>query len=164
MQWKGGDREKSLYMFLSLAENTSSDGEACGLLTSEVQAAYNYISSENLELNGQFIANIQAASELYLPTLSEENEQDVLADTQCTNFLAKAIREINLMYIEQADEKYVLDHPDEVSAMTPGKLYEEGYINFIPTDYQQYEDRDYGIIYRYNEDIGRFDYEMWTKN
>jgi hypothetical protein len=55
----------------------------------------------------------------------------------------------------------VIDNPSEVSAMTPERLYEAWYINFIPTDYQQYADEWYGIIYKYNSDIQRFDYEMY---
>ena len=97
---------------------------------------------------------------MILPKLSEKNEDDILGDTKCSNFLAKAIREINLLYLEQADARYVLDHPGEDSAITPEKLFSEKYINFIPTDYQQYEDEEYGIIYKYNPDIKRFDYEM----
>lgn len=88
-----------------------------------------------------------------LPKLSEKNEDSLLDDTECTNFLAKAIREINLMYLSQADEKYVSDNPSEVSAHTPEKLRELGYIDFIPTDFQRYDGEDYGIVYRYNDEI-----------
>lgn len=162
MQWKWGEREKSLSMFLSLAENTSSQWEACSMLTEEIKWAYNYISKEKLEITGAFIEDIQNASIKYLPQLSENNEKQALEDAGCTNFLAKSIREINLMYLENADIKYINDNPSEVSAMTPEKLLENWYITFIPTDYQQYEDENYGIVYRYSSAIGRFDYEMWT--
>lgn len=160
MQGKGGEREKSLFMFLSLAENAASSNEACSILTSDLQRAYDSISNQKLELTGAFIARIENARKRYLPEITQENENKILADTECTNFLAKAIREINLMYLEQADKKYILDFPDEISAQSPQRLFETGYIDFIPTDYQQYDDKDYGIVYRYNTDIWRFDYEM----
>jgi len=48
----------------------------------------------------------------------------VLSDTQCSNFLAKASREINLMYLEEADKKYTQDFPEEISAKTPERLFE----------------------------------------
>ena len=64
------------------------------------------------------------------------------------------------MYLEEADAKYIIDHPGEISAMTPQALFDTGYINFIPTDYQQYKEEGYGIIYIYNPKIGRFDYKM----
>jgi hypothetical protein len=65
------------------------------------------------------------------------------------------------MYLEQADKKYVQDNPDQVSAMNPQTLLAWGYINFIPTDYQQYEWEQYGIVYKYSEDTKSFDYTMW---
>ncbi len=154
MQGKSGDREKSLYMFLSLAQNTGSDdGGVCQALTKELQASYNYIAVQRLPLTGSFVQKLEEVSREMLPKLSEKNEDSLLDDTQCTNFLAKAIREINLMYLSQADKKYVADHPEEVSAHTPETLKNLGYIDFIPTDFQQYEGEDYGIVYRYNEEI-----------
>ena len=161
MQGKAGKREKSLYMFLSLAKSTGSDQESCTLMTQELEKSYNFITQNNFPLIGEFIKNIELLSEQILPVLSEENENEVLDDTKCTNFLTKAIREINLMYLEEADAKYIIDHPGEISAMTPQALFDTGYINFIPTDYQQYKEEGYGIIYIYNPKIGRFDYKMW---
>ncbi len=160
MQGKGWDREKSLYMFLSLAKSVSGAGESCALLTEEIQRVYNNISARNIPLTGELLAQIQYNRDSILPELSEENEDEVLDDTKCTNFLAKATREINLMYLEQADAKYIQDHPGEVSAKTPETLLKKWYITFIPTDYQQYKDKDYWIVYEYNDEIKRFDYTM----
>lgn len=160
MQWKGGQREKSLYMFLSLAQNSNSQDDACVFLSGELQNVYTGLKLNNIPLQWALISEIETLSKQLLPQLSQENEDKLLDDTECTNFLAKAIREINLMYIEQADTQYVLDYPEEVSAHTPQKLLELWYINFIPTDYQQYEWEQYGIIYKYSSEIGRFDYEM----
>jgi hypothetical protein len=36
-------------------------------------------------------------------------EDPLLRDTQCSNYINKAIRELNLEYIDQADEKYQQD-------------------------------------------------------
>lgn len=44
--------------------------------------------------------------------------------TSCGEFLARAIRELALLYLEEADARYVLDHPEEASAMTPERLFE----------------------------------------
>lgn len=164
MQWKWGEREKSLYMFLSLADSTWSDGEACSVMSNELQLAYEDIKNKVRPLDGILVENIQILWRQVLPELTEDNENDVLDDTKCTNYLAKAIREINLMYIENADAQYVLDNPGEISAKTPEKLFENGYIDFIPTDYQQYTDEWYGIQYRYSDDTKRFDYEMDYSN
>lgn len=162
MQGKWWEREKSLYMFLSLAQNTNSQDESCLFLSVRLEEIYKEIKQNNASLTWEFIRDIELYANGILPKLSQENEQELLDDTQCTNFLAKAIREINLMYLEEADSRYVSDNPDEISAMTTEKLLESWYINFIPTDYQQYEWEAYGIIYEYNNEIGRFDYDMWN--
>jgi len=160
MQGKWWEREKSLYMFLSLAESTESEGEACKFMSNELQIAYGEIKNKLRPLNAQLVKSIEDLGKQILPELTEDNENEVLDDTRCTNYLAKAIREINLMYIENADAQYVLNNPNEVSAQTPEKLFEEWYIDFIPTDYQQYADKWYGIVYKYSEETKRFDYEM----
>lgn len=164
MQWKWGQREKSLYMFLSLADSTGSDGEACTFMSNELQIVYEEIKNKARPLDGKLVQDIQTLWRQVLPELTEENESEVLDDTKCTNYLAKAIREINLMYIENADAKYVSDNPGEISAYSPEKLFENWYIDFIPTDYQQYADKWYGIHYKYSEDTKRFDYEMDYSN
>ena len=160
MQWKGWQREKSLYMFLSLAQSTWSDGEACSFMGGELERVYTGLKNNNIPLKWELVREIEKLWNQILPELTEENENIVLDDTKCTNYLAKAIREINLMYIENADAKYVADNPTEISAQTPKKLFENWYIDFIPTDYQQYADRWYWIVYKYSEETGRFDYEM----
>jgi hypothetical protein len=162
MQWKWWDREKSLYMFLSLAQNTQSEDQSCNLLSSELQNIYTWLKLKNIPLKWELIHEVEIYSQSLLPKLDEDNEQELLSDTECTNFLAKAVRELNLMYIEQADQKYVSDNPEEVSAYSPQKLLELWYINFIPTDYQQYAWEDYWIVYKYSEETWRFDYEMWN--
>jgi len=160
MEWKWGEREKSLYMFLSLAESTWSQDEACLFMKNELDNAYTGIKNGSLVLNGDLVRAIENLSNQLLPQLTEENEKEVLDDTKCTNYLAKAVREINLMYIENADATFVWDNPEEISAKTPEKLFELWYIDFIPTDYQQYADEWYGIVYKYNDEIWAFDYEM----
>jgi hypothetical protein len=147
-------------MFLSLAQNANSQDESCAILSSRLEEIYNEIKLNNIPLAWNFIRDIEIFSTQILPKFSEENEDRLLDDTQCTNFLAKAIREINLMYLEDADARYVWDHPGEFSAITPQRLLESWYINFAPTDYQQYQWDGYGIIYEYNDEIWRFDYKM----
>ncbi len=160
MQGKWWEREKSLYMFLSLADSTWSDGEACTFMSNELQIAYTEIKNKTRPLNWDLVRSIENLGKQILPELTEENEKEVLDDTRCTNYLAKAIREINLMYIENADALYIIDNPNEISAKTPEKLFEMWYIDFIPTDYQQYADKWYWIVYRYSDETQRFDYEM----
>lgn len=160
MQGKWGEREKSLYMFLSLAKNVWDETESCTILSGELENVYTEINARGLKLTGELIANIEAISKQVLPVLSEENENEILDDTKCNNYLAKAIREINLMYLEEANIRYIAEHPTGEPAKNADVLYETGYISFLPTDYQQYPEDGYGIEYEYNSDIGRFDYDI----
>ncbi|USN58072.1 MAG: hypothetical protein H6767_07120 [Candidatus Peribacteria bacterium] len=61
------------------------------------------------------------------------------------------------MYIEAANEQFKTDHNGN-TARNAKALLNEGYIDFLPTDFQQYE--TYGIIYEYNPELGTFDYTM----
>lgn len=159
MQGKSGAREKSIFMFLSLAKSTGQDDEACTLLTTEIEKASYMLFQNKMPLQEKMVQEIENYSKEILPKFDEKKEEELLSDTKCTNFLAKAIREINLLYLDQADTRYTEKFPEETSARTTKKLKEAGIIDFIPTDYQQYT--DHGIVYEYNPDIGRFDYEMW---
>lgn len=161
MQWRSGEREKSLFMFLSLAQSLASENEACGVLTKNLEQVYYWLSEWILVLNGELIKNIQTVRDEVLPKLTDENEDEILDDTQCSNYLTKAIRELNLLYLQKADNAYILANPNVVSAMNPETLFSEWYIDFIPTDYQQYEDT--GIIYRFDDEIGGFDFRMANK-
>jgi hypothetical protein len=39
----------------------------------------------------------------------EKMEEEILSDTKCMNYVNKSIRELNLSYIESAEEKYFKD-------------------------------------------------------
>lgn len=156
MQGKGGEREKSLYMFLSLAKSVAEPDEDCSVFSQELENTYTLLSQNNLPLTGELIQNIEILRNKLLPALTQENEDMVLDDTECTNYLAKATREINLMYLDTANEAFKESTGNP--AQDPEELFDAGYISFIPTDYQQYE--DYGIIYSWSDDFGRFDYQM----
>ena len=159
MQGKWGERKKSIFMFLSLAQNTPVKDESCMILTSKIEDTYQMMTQSWLPVTGELIKNIEFARNAILPPFSSENENTLLGDTECSNFLIKAIRELSILYLEEADISFQKDFPEEVSAKTPEKLFELWYIDFIPTDYQRYNENE-GMIYRYNEDIGRFDYKM----
>jgi len=64
------------------------------------------------------------------------------------------------LYISLGNDAFVQDHPLGLPARNAAALFEAGYIDFLPTDYQQYEDS--GIIYIYNYDTGAYDYEIGT--
>lgn len=147
-------------MFLSLAKSVNTEETACTQMTQELENVYNYLTQQKLPLNAELIQNIEISENQIFPKLTDDNESQVLDDTKCSNYLVKAIREINLMYIETANSKFESDNPQGLPARNAKALYDDGYIKFLPTDYQQYE--DYGIIYEYNYDLKRYDYSMGT--
>jgi hypothetical protein len=107
-------------------------------------------------LNGQIIANIQVAREKLFGRFSGNDKDPQLDDSNCISYINKAVREINLHYIEQADIKY--QQTNGFSSLHAQQLYKDGYIEFLPTDFQQYD--DYGIIYEYNQDTQKYDYSV----
>jgi len=44
------------------------------------------------------------------------------------------------MYIETANKKFEADNPRGLPARNAKALYDDRYIDFLPTDYQQYPD------------------------
>lgn len=158
MQWKWWDREKSIYMFLNLAKNIEKTDNVCIQFSNELEKVYNLITSWSIELDENLIQNIELTRKEIFEEISEENEEDFLWDTKCKNYANKAIRELNLFYIEEANKEFEKDH--KTPAINAKELFNKWYIKFLPTDFQQYE--DYWIIYEYNKDLWVFDYEMWS--
>ena len=158
MQGKSGDREKSLYMFLNLAESVELENSSCKLMSQELQKIYTGLSTWQLQLTGNLVKGIEDTRKKIFPEFNEEIEEQVLGDTKCLNFLNKAIREINLFYIQNGNAELQKNHPSWLPARHALGLLESWYIDFLPTDYQQYE--DYGIIYIYDYKNKRYDYEM----
>lgn len=154
MQWKWWNREKSVYMFLDLAKNIEQDDIACIKFSNSLE---NLLSSWKASINEEFIKNVENRRNEVFENVIPEDEEEILWDTRCKNYLNKAVREINLYFIEEANEKYKTANNWE-SAKTAKVLKDEWYIRFLPTDFQQYE--DYGVIYTYNKELWRFDYEM----
>jgi len=106
--------------------------------------------------NTEFIKFLEENRDKLFWKFDEKNEKEYTDSTWCKNYLNKAIREINLAYVEEAFRKYKKDK--NMLAWSAKFLYDEGYIKFLPTDFQQY--KDYWIVYIYNEKTWNFDYEM----
>ncbi|MGE4443818.1 MAG: hypothetical protein AB7E37_02415 [Candidatus Altimarinota bacterium] len=154
MNGKGGDREKSILMFLTLADKEKED-ESCSIFSKELQQVSYNTFMEGIPLSGEIIKNIEDLRKQYF-TFDEEAEKQIIAGNNCNNYINKAIRELNLAYIEQANKKYFSEKG--INAKNAKILYDEGYLDFLPTDFQQYG--EYGIIYIFNEDTQNFDYEI----
>ena len=158
MKWKGWDREKAFLMFLNIWKNLDdSENQVCSDFSTILQNQIWYQVFRENKLDSNIIKYANDSRTQIFGSFDEEKDDSINSDTQCSNYINKAVRELNLHYIEVTNEKYKLDNSWK-SAINAKVLFDEKYINYLPTDFQQYE--DYWIIYEYNSDTWFFDYEM----
>lgn len=156
MSWKSGDREKSIMMFLTLASTSEEkENQICNIFSNELQKISYATFQEQIPLSGEIIKNIETLRKENFE-FNEEAEKQIISGNNCNNYINKAIRELNLAYIEQGNKKYLEDTWE--NAKNAKILFDKSYIDFLPTDFQQYD--NYGIIYTFNEETKHFDYEM----
>lgn len=154
MQGKWWEREKAIYMFLNMWRSIDAEDLQCRVLSLEIENIMNGLESKQLVLDGKMVELISAGRNQAFWEFNDETEEKAMSETECQNYVNKAVRELNLLYLEQANAKYVDDNGEP--AQTGKQLLDAGYIDFDPVDFQQYE--DYGVIYEYNEATGNFDY------
>lgn len=154
MQWKWWNREKGFFMFLNIAKVVDKENKICIDFASKLEEEWIKIFWNRQYLNWDFLYNLENIRK----SIIWEYSDDKLSDTLCDNYVNKAIRELNLEYIDLWNEKYKKDH-NWNNSENAKRLFEDWYIDFLPIDFQQYE--GYWVIYKYNKDIDRFDYEMW---
>ncbi|MFZ4460979.1 MAG: hypothetical protein ACOYN2_00020 [Patescibacteria group bacterium] len=75
----------------------------------------------------------------------------------CSSYLNKAVREMNLQYIQDADTKYF--QATGKHAKDAKTLFDQKYMNYLPRDYQK-GGADSEIIYVWNEESQSWDFEM----
>lgn len=159
MAGKWWNREKSFFMFLNIAKYIESNDEVCLEYASNLEKVWAMVFiNKQTALDWKLIKDIEVSRDKVFWKFSEEKEWDVISDTSCLNYVNKSIRELNLGYIERANDKFEKDKKRE--SISAQELYEEKYIDYLPIDFQQY--KDYWIIYYYNKDIKNYDYKMGT--
>ncbi len=156
MQWKWGNREKSFFMFLNIAKFVEPENEVCNTFSTQLENVWfwTFISKE-LILSWNILKEIET---LRQKLFSSDNADSLLEDTKCSNYINKAVRELNLSYIEQANTKYKKDLWK--NSQTAKQLFEKWYIDYLPVDFQQYD--DHWIVYIFNKDTWNYDYEIWN--
>ena len=165
MQGKSGDREKAIIMLLSLAESIEGQKNTlCQELSRELGTSLMSAFSANATLTGNGLRMIESARQEIVkklgdPELSKENIQNM--DNFCSTYLNKAVREMNLAYLEQADIRYFNDKKEHAS--TPSILLQNKYIDHIPVDFQQDTENKQGIEYYYDRENRNWDYRMEEK-
>ena len=107
MQWKWGNREKSYFMFLSIAKSLWKDDYAlCGEFAKQLDSTGRNIFYRWMPVTWELIKQIE---NIRFEVFWEFNDEDGLGDTKCSNYVNKATRELNLYYIELANDKYKND-------------------------------------------------------
>lgn len=159
MQWKWWDREKSIMMFLSLAESLSSEKEKdCSVFSKELWGVLLNVFNNKIKLNWKLVSQVEKIRQELVKKLWEDNlDKNKNLDNFCSTYLNKATRELNLLYLENADKVYFTDK--KTHALYPQNLFKAGYIDYIPLDFQR--DKDFQIIYFYNNEIKNWDYKAW---
>jgi len=155
MQWKWWEREKSIFMFLTLWKTIDPNDEACAVLSGELENIMLRLSKGELNLSGKLVSDIWKVREEVFWKFSEETKEIATSDTSCQNYVNKATRELNLLYLDLANTVY-MEENGWVSAKNGKELLEKWKIDFNPIDFQQYD--DYGVQYEYNDKTGNFDY------
>ncbi len=160
MQGKSGDREKSIFMFLTLAEglDPAPDG-LCRQLSQELQGVLLGAFQKGIPLNKTFLQSVEIARKAAQDSLGEKQEEIEKTDISafCSSYLNKAVREMNLRYIEMADVRYFKDYA--LHAPNAKFLFDYGYLDFLPRDYQKQSD-EFEIIYVWDAERKRWDFEM----
>ena len=159
MKWKGWDREKAFLMFLNIWKTLdNSKDKTCSNFIDLLQNKYAYSIFRQDNLDPKLIKYINDLRAKLFDKKDKKQDNKINLDTQCQEYANKAVRELNLYYIEQANKKYFKDTWE--NAKNAKVLYDKGYIKYLPIDYQQ--EKDYWIIYKYDKELGHFDYSMWN--
>lgn len=135
-------------MFLSLAESlgtkeTKQCKDYAGALQKILFEAYQQgarISSDGLKL-------VERERRGIIDQIPGESNYSIANEHDCKEYLNKAVRELNLAYLDQAGKEFFKVY--KFNAFTPEELFDGKFIDFIPVDFQQYDDQ--GIIYQFND-------------
>jgi hypothetical protein len=147
-------------MFLNIAESLDNVKWICSEFAKELNNLSTVVFQEKkIPLSWNLVKVIEESRIATFWKFDGDDNSDQISDMSCMNFLNKANREINIAYLDQANEMYKKENIWE-NAKDWQELFDKKYIDFLPTDFQQYDDKNYWIRYEYNEDTGRFDYNM----
>lgn len=163
MQGKSGDREKSIIMLLSLAESIEGNKNTlCQQFSKELWGSLLKAFSAKATLTGEWLKMIELYRKDMIQKLDEgsgaNNSGYQNIDNLCSTYLNKAVREMNLSYLEQADMRYFQDTKEHASV--PSVLLAKKYIHYNPIDFQQDLENKQGIEYFYNTENKNWDYKM----
>jgi hypothetical protein len=160
MAGKWWQREKSIFMFLNIASSLDTKNSVCWEFSKKLNDVSTLVfQNKKIPLTWELVQMIEQSRIATFWKFDWKDNSEQISDMSCMNYLNKANREINLAYLDQANIQYKKENWK--NAIDTKELYENKFINFIPTDFQQYKEKNYGIIYEFNDELWYFDYKMW---
>lgn len=161
MQWKGWDRQKAVLMFLSLAQALSNEKAwECKKIAGYLGEQFNIIFGSNYVITWDSIKKIEELRQNAVNELKDSGDDLAMKNEySCSAYLNKATREINMYFIEKANEQYKAKK--WINARNAKVLFDEKFIDYIPSDFQNDKNKDYSIIYYFNEETKNWDYKFW---
>jgi hypothetical protein len=161
MQWKSWDREKSIFMFLSLAETLwDKNNQVCRDFSVDLRKYLIWALQDKKNLTPDLIRKIDNVRVQIIEQLKWAEKDKFWADSSCSNYLNKAMRELNLAYLEKYDQ--VFFEKNKRHANDAKELLDWKYIDYLPIDFQ--DAKDFKIIYFYNTDTWHWDNKAWNYN
>ncbi|MDD2487603.1 MAG: hypothetical protein PHS92_04515 [Candidatus Gracilibacteria bacterium] len=160
MEGKTGNRETAIVMFLSLASSVGDEkSKLCNDFSKELGDILFNAFKDKKAFDGKFLSMVESYRLDIIKKLGEEDIDAGLgnADNFCSTYLNKAVREMNMAYIEQSDKRFFVDRKKH--ANDANELLYSGYIDYLPIDFQKGKN-GFGIIYYYNNDISNWDFKM----
>ena len=167
MTGKSGERQTSALMFLNLAETTAKQNSAlCGEFSQKLQQVILNGSSQGLLFtNGNFLAQVDTLRQKITEDLGEKDVDASAAnvDDFCSVNLNKAVREINLGYLDNASQNCKTANLHD--GMRTKELLKNGCIDYKPIDFQKLKNEKdtLYIDYFYNASIKKWDYKMFNQ-
>lgn len=164
MEWKTWNREKSIVMFLSLASassgNKDNKTDLCTVFSKQLWDVMFGAFQNKKTFDWKFLSQIELYRKDIIKKLWEEkvDSTNISSENYCSNYLNKAVREMNLAYLEQADKQFFLK--EKRHALSSNELFNKWYIDYLPSDFQKQNDWS-EIIYYYNNDTSNWDFKMW---
>lgn len=163
MSGKSGDREKSAYLFLSLAlgDTPSSD---CSQAVNQIKTLLSQYSFTELTKSPEYLkalnTTFQSIAKVTLEKQGKASTEENITSNTCLSSLGKVVREHNLAYIEEGDNGYVSRYGK--SAKNAKTLRDAGYISYLPLDFQRNGNDNFEVIYFYNDKTKSWDYRRGT--
>jgi len=155
MKWKWWNREKAFFMFLDMAKDMAwkktEQEKNCSNFSKFLMW---YTSDKRFRLTWNILKKIEETRKNIFP-IKKDKKWKILDAVWCEHYLNKAVRELNLIYIENSNKQYFKKY--NKNASDAEELYKKWFINYLPKDPENTKDRP--IYYKYNKDYWHFDYQ-----